>query len=53
MFLRYWQQELVMAWMCGLKDRAESKVILKKWTCGTGQSVESLIVTDISGGEIE
>lgn len=36
--------------MCGLKNMAESEVILKPRTCGTVGSLEPLIVTGRSGG---
>lgn len=32
--------------MCGLKNRAESKVIARQRTCSTGKSVEPLTVMD-------
>lgn len=39
--------------MCGLKDRAESKVIPRQRTCGTGESVEPLTVIDRSVKGVE
>lgn len=40
---------MVSAWMYGLKERLESKVIPRHRTCGTGESVKSLMVIDRSG----
>lgn len=37
--------EVVRAWMCGLKNKVESKVIPRQWTW-TGKSMESLTVTN-------
>lgn len=41
---------MVRAWICDLKEKAESKVIFKQWTCDTGESVKPLTVIDHSGG---
>lgn len=39
--------------MCGLKDRAESKIIPRQRICGTGESVEPLTVIDRSVKGVE
>lgn len=36
--------------MYGLKDRMESQVVPRQWTCGTGDSGEPFIVIDSPGG---
>lgn len=37
-------------WICGLKDRAKSKVMPWQRTCGTEESMEPLIMINNSGG---
>lgn len=42
--------EVVRTCICGLNDMAESKVIPRQQTCGTGESMEPLTVTDLVKG---
>ena len=53
MFLSWRRQVVERAWMCGRKERAESKVTPRQRTLLTGESEQPLIMIDRSVGAVE